>query len=228
MSLRLRRMDSRIRTLGDLQMQESDLKQMRRLISRPGRHVPFHRPHLPRQVDHDLRRPERAQPARDQDHDRRGSDRAADRGRPPGPGGHRQGADFRRAAAFVPALGPQHHPGRRDPRSGNGRNGGRRRPHRPLGLQHAPRAQRRGRADPAGGPEDPAGHGGRHHDRRPVAAADPRLCPICKVAVRASSCRRRQLFVEAGLEPPEHDLRARAATLAARAARAAATAGSPR
>ncbi len=35
MSLRLRRMDSRIRTLGDLQMEESDLKQMRRLISRP-------------------------------------------------------------------------------------------------------------------------------------------------------------------------------------------------
>jgi len=35
MSLRLRKMDSRIRTLGDLQMQENDLKQMRRLISRP-------------------------------------------------------------------------------------------------------------------------------------------------------------------------------------------------
>lgn len=35
MSLRLRRMDSRIRTLGDLQMREEDLKQMRRLISRP-------------------------------------------------------------------------------------------------------------------------------------------------------------------------------------------------
>jgi type II secretory ATPase GspE/PulE/Tfp pilus assembly ATPase PilB-like protein len=35
MSLRLRRMDSRIRTLGDLQMNESDLKQLRRLISRP-------------------------------------------------------------------------------------------------------------------------------------------------------------------------------------------------
>jgi type II secretory ATPase GspE/PulE/Tfp pilus assembly ATPase PilB-like protein len=35
MSLRLRRMDSRIRTLDDLQMEDSDLKQMRRLISRP-------------------------------------------------------------------------------------------------------------------------------------------------------------------------------------------------
>lgn len=35
MSLRLRRMDGRIRTLGDLQMEENDLKQMRRLISRP-------------------------------------------------------------------------------------------------------------------------------------------------------------------------------------------------
>ena len=35
MSLRLRRMDSRIRTLDDLQMREADLKQMRRLISRP-------------------------------------------------------------------------------------------------------------------------------------------------------------------------------------------------
>lgn len=35
MTLRLRRMDGRIRTLGDLQMEESDLKQMRRLISRP-------------------------------------------------------------------------------------------------------------------------------------------------------------------------------------------------
>ena len=35
MSLRLRRMDSRIRTLGDLQMRENDLRQMRRLISRP-------------------------------------------------------------------------------------------------------------------------------------------------------------------------------------------------
>ena len=35
MSLRLRRMDGRIRTLGDLQVEESDLKQMRRLISRP-------------------------------------------------------------------------------------------------------------------------------------------------------------------------------------------------
>jgi type II secretory ATPase GspE/PulE/Tfp pilus assembly ATPase PilB-like protein len=35
MSLRLRRMDSRIRTLGDLQMAENDLKQMRRLIARP-------------------------------------------------------------------------------------------------------------------------------------------------------------------------------------------------
>jgi type II secretory ATPase GspE/PulE/Tfp pilus assembly ATPase PilB-like protein len=35
MSLRLRRMDHRIRTLDDLQMNESDLKQMRRLIGRP-------------------------------------------------------------------------------------------------------------------------------------------------------------------------------------------------
>ena len=35
MSLRLRRMDSRIRTLGDLAMEEAELKQMRRLISRP-------------------------------------------------------------------------------------------------------------------------------------------------------------------------------------------------
>ena len=35
MSLRLRRMDNRIRTLGDLQMNETDLKQLRRLISRP-------------------------------------------------------------------------------------------------------------------------------------------------------------------------------------------------
>jgi type II secretory ATPase GspE/PulE/Tfp pilus assembly ATPase PilB-like protein len=35
MSLRLRRMDNRIRTLADLQMEESDLKQMRRLIARP-------------------------------------------------------------------------------------------------------------------------------------------------------------------------------------------------
>ena len=35
MSLRLRRMDGRVRTLGDLQMEENDLKQMRRLISRP-------------------------------------------------------------------------------------------------------------------------------------------------------------------------------------------------
>ena len=35
MSLRLRKMDNRIRTLGDLQMREGDLKQMRRLISRP-------------------------------------------------------------------------------------------------------------------------------------------------------------------------------------------------
>ncbi len=35
MSLRLRRMDSRIRTLGDLAMNESDLKLLRRLIARP-------------------------------------------------------------------------------------------------------------------------------------------------------------------------------------------------
>lgn len=35
MSLRLRRMDNRIRTLADLQMNEADLKKMRRLISRP-------------------------------------------------------------------------------------------------------------------------------------------------------------------------------------------------
>ncbi|HZZ56784.1 MAG TPA: ATPase, T2SS/T4P/T4SS family [Opitutaceae bacterium] len=35
MSLRLRKMDNRIRTLGDLQMREADLRQMRRLISRP-------------------------------------------------------------------------------------------------------------------------------------------------------------------------------------------------
>jgi type II secretory ATPase GspE/PulE/Tfp pilus assembly ATPase PilB-like protein len=35
MSLRLRRMDNRIRTLGDLQMNEADLKKMRRLIARP-------------------------------------------------------------------------------------------------------------------------------------------------------------------------------------------------
>jgi len=35
MSLRLRKMDNRIRTLADLQMRENDLKQMRRLISRP-------------------------------------------------------------------------------------------------------------------------------------------------------------------------------------------------
>jgi type II secretory ATPase GspE/PulE/Tfp pilus assembly ATPase PilB-like protein len=35
MSLRLRKMDNRIRTLADLQMRENDLKQMRRLIARP-------------------------------------------------------------------------------------------------------------------------------------------------------------------------------------------------
>ena len=35
MSLRLRRMDGRVRTLEDLQMNESDLRKMRRLISRP-------------------------------------------------------------------------------------------------------------------------------------------------------------------------------------------------
>jgi type II secretory ATPase GspE/PulE/Tfp pilus assembly ATPase PilB-like protein len=35
MSLRLRKMDNRIRTLADLQMREADLKQMRRLIARP-------------------------------------------------------------------------------------------------------------------------------------------------------------------------------------------------
>jgi type II secretory ATPase GspE/PulE/Tfp pilus assembly ATPase PilB-like protein len=35
LTLRLRRMDGRIRTLGDLRIEESDLKQMRRLISRP-------------------------------------------------------------------------------------------------------------------------------------------------------------------------------------------------
>jgi type II secretory ATPase GspE/PulE/Tfp pilus assembly ATPase PilB-like protein len=35
MSLRLRRMDNRVRTLEDLQMNEADLRKMRRLISRP-------------------------------------------------------------------------------------------------------------------------------------------------------------------------------------------------
>ena len=92
-----------------------------------------------RRQHHDRRRPRRVQPLRDQ----------------PGAGAQRNRHDVRRGAEGVPAAGPEHHHGRRDPRPRDGRHRHQGRAHRPPGAVHA--AHQLG----AGDGDAFAGHGSR-------------------------------------------------------------------
>ena len=68
---------------------------------------------------------------RDQHHDRGGSGRVQPRRRQPGQRARQHRPDVRRRAAVLPAPGPQHHPGRRNPRLRDGRD-------RRQGRAHGP------------------------------------------------------------------------------------------
>ncbi len=86
----------------------------------------------------------------------------------PVPDQHRGGADVRALPAQLPASGPGHHPRRRDPRPGDGRDRRPGLPHRPPGAHDAPHQRRpqlhpapRGPRDRALPPHgDPRGHRG--------------------------------------------------------------------
>ena len=114
------------------------------------RHRARHRPHRVGQDEHPLLGALHAQQARHQHHDRRGPRRVQPARHQPGADPRGGGPHLRDGAAGVPAPGPEHHPGRRDPRLRDGRDRGEGRAHRP------PR------------PLDPP------HERRPVHGLAPR------------------------------------------------------
>ena len=100
------------------------------------------------------------------------------------------GLELRRGAALVPAAGPEHHPGRRNPRLRDGRDRGQGRAHgppRPLDAAHQRRAEHDQPADE---------HGHRAVPRRELGQPDLRPAPgaprLCRVQGRSPACRRRR------------------------------------
>ncbi len=94
------------------------------------------------------------QHARNQHHDGGRSGRVQPARHQPGAGAREHRPELRRGAALVPAPGPQHHPGRRNPRLRDGGNRGQGRAHRPPRAVHAAH-QRRAEHDQ---PVDEHGH----------------------------------------------------------------------
>ena len=130
-------------------------------------HGAGHRPDRLGQDEHALLVDLAHQHARDEHHDRRGSGRVQPGGRQPGAGAREHRPELRRRAAQLPAPGPEHHPGRRNPRlrdRGDRGQGGAHRPPRALDAAHQRRAEHRQPADE---------HGHRAVPRRQLA--EPRL-----------------------------------------------------
>ena len=100
----------------------------------------------------------------DQHHHRRGSGRVQPARHQPGADARRHRPELRRRAARLPAPGPGHHHGRRDPRLRDRGDRGQGRAHRPPGALDAAH-QRRARDDLA-----PAQHGRRAVPRHRVAS----------------------------------------------------------
>ena len=112
------------------------------------RHGARHRPDGLRQDDDALLGALEGQQHRRQHHDGGGSRRVQPLRRQPGAGAHRHRHDVRRGAEGVPAAGPEHHHGRRDPRPGDGRHrhqGGAHGPHGALARCTRTRRRRRSR-----------------------------------------------------------------------------------
>ena len=106
-----------------------------------------------------------------QHHDRGRPGRVQPRRRQPGAGEGEHRAELRGRAALVPAAGPEHHPGRRNPRlrdRGNRGQGGAHRPSRAVDAAHQRRAEH-------GQPVDEHGH--RAVSRRQLGASDLRAAP---------------------------------------------------
>ena len=137
------------------------------------RHGAGHRPHRLGQDQHALLGPAAHQHAGGQHHDRRGSGRVQPLGHQPGADARADRPELRRRAALLPAPGPEHHPGGRDPRLRDRRGGdqGRHdRPPRALDPAHQRRAVVDQPPDEHGHRALPGGHLGAP-DRRPAAGA---------------------------------------------------------
>ena len=101
-----------------------------------------HRPDRLRQVDHALRRAQRAQLDREEHHHDRGPGRVPDPGHQPDRVNLKAGLTFAHRPALDPARRPGHHHGRRDPRRRDGQDRHRGRAHRPPRPLHAAHQRR--------------------------------------------------------------------------------------
>ena len=163
-------------------------------------HGPRHRADRQRQDQHALFVHLQDQHARNQHHDRRGPGRVQPRRGQPGPGPREHRAELRRRAPLLPAAGPEHHPGRRNPRLRDRGNRGQGGPHR------APRAvdaahQRRPEHDQ---PVDEHGHRAvprrelGQPDLRPAAGAEDLHRLRHRTSARAAGARRGRLHARGG------------------------------
>ncbi len=101
------------------------------------RHLPGHRPHRQRQIDHALFGAEAHQPAGQKDHHHRRPGGIPDGRHQPDPRESADRPDLRLRPAPHRAPGPGRHHGGRNPRPRNGGHRHPRRPHRPPGFLHA-------------------------------------------------------------------------------------------
>ena len=140
------------------------------------------------------------QHARNQHHDRGGPGRVQPRRRQPGPGPREHRPELRRGAALVPAPGPEHHPGRRNPRLRDRGNRGQGRAHRPPGAVDAAH-QRRAEHD-----QPPDEHGHRAVPGRELGQPDLRPAPGAaglRQLQGADHPHAPQALIEAGFTPEE-------------------------
>ena len=137
-----------------LGFEPESLKKLETQIQKPWGMVLVTGPDRQRQDQHAVLVDLEDQHLRDQHHDRRGSGRVQPARRQPGAGAREHRPQLRRRAAQLPAPGPQHHPGRRDPRLRNRGNRGQGGAHRPPGAVDAAH-QRRAEHDQ---PLDEHGH----------------------------------------------------------------------
>src|SRR6266566_3598748 len=128
--------------------------------------------------DHDaLLDPEPHQLRRHQRDDARGSGRIPDDADPPDFGGRGSEARFRERHPRHDAPGPRRHPGRRDPRPGDRRDGVPRRDDWPPGVHDAAHQLRGGRLPAAARHRHRARHPGGQHHRHPGAAPGEEAVP---------------------------------------------------
>ena len=118
------------------------LGQFRAADPQAQRHRPGHRADRVRQDDHAVLGAQRAERDHRQDHHHRGPGRVRHRRHHPVPDQPRHRPDVRRRPAGDPAAGPGHHPGRRDPRPGDGPDRRAGVADRAHGVQHAAHQRR--------------------------------------------------------------------------------------